>query len=100
MAELGWSRAHGERGGERAQLRAQMGRGKWASGARGLKGRGCAEVAGERTVMGASTAGNVGEMLGTRKGLTSGVREAERKSALVRRRNDMDEVSQSSGTQM
>jgi hypothetical protein len=31
-------RAQGERGGERARLRAQVSRGKWASGARGSKG--------------------------------------------------------------
>jgi hypothetical protein len=32
-------------------------RGRWASGARALKGRGRAEVAEERTNVGASTAG-------------------------------------------
>jgi hypothetical protein len=37
-----------------------MSGGKWASGARGLKGRGRAEVARERTVVGASTAGEHG----------------------------------------
>jgi hypothetical protein len=63
-----------------------------------LKGRGCEEVAGERAVVGASTAGgNVGERLGTRKGLTGGVCEAERKSAHVRRRDSADRsASQSS----
>jgi hypothetical protein len=50
----------GERGGERAQLRAQMSRGKWASGAWGLKGLERAEVAGEREVVGASTLGECG----------------------------------------
>jgi hypothetical protein len=70
-----------------------MSRGKWASGARDLKGRGRVEVAGERTVMGASTAGNVGERLGTRRGLTGGVREAERKSTRVRKRNGTDRVA-------
>jgi hypothetical protein len=37
-----------------------MSRRKWASGARSLKGRGCAEVARERAVLGASTAGERG----------------------------------------
>jgi hypothetical protein len=60
-----------------------MSGGKWASRARGLKGRGHAEVARERTVVGASTAGNVGARLGTRRVLTSGCREPER--ALARR---------------
>jgi hypothetical protein len=41
--------------GESARLRAQVSRGKWASGARGLKGRGCEKVAGERADVGAST---------------------------------------------
>jgi hypothetical protein len=34
-----------------------MSRGRWASGMRGLKGRGREDVAGERAVVGASTAG-------------------------------------------
>jgi hypothetical protein len=34
--------------------------------------------------------GNMGERLGTRKGLTGGVREVERKRARVRRRNGAD----------
>jgi hypothetical protein len=50
-------RVQGERGGERARMRAQVSRGKWASGARPLKGRGRAEVAGERADVGASTTG-------------------------------------------
>jgi hypothetical protein len=50
-------RAQGERGGERARLRVQMSRGKWASGVRALKGRGRAEVAEKRAVVGASTKG-------------------------------------------
>jgi hypothetical protein len=37
--------------------------------------------------------GNVGERLGTRRGLTGGVREAERKSARVRRRNGADRAA-------
>jgi hypothetical protein len=35
----------------------------------------------------------MGERLGTRRGLTGGVREAERKSARVRRRNDADRLA-------
>jgi hypothetical protein len=50
-----WSRAQSERGGERAQLRAQMSRGRWASGVQVLKGRGREDVARERAVVGAST---------------------------------------------
>jgi hypothetical protein len=42
-----------------------------------LKGRGHEEVAGERAVVGASTVGDMSERLGTRRGLTGGVREAE-----------------------
>jgi hypothetical protein len=38
--------------GERARQRVQMSRGKWASVARGLKGRGRAEVVGERADVG------------------------------------------------
>jgi hypothetical protein len=38
-------------------MRAQISRGKWASGVRALKGRGREEVAGERVDVGASTAG-------------------------------------------
>jgi predicted alpha/beta-hydrolase family hydrolase len=40
-----------------ARLKAQMSRGKWASGARALKGRGRAEVAKDCTNVGASMAG-------------------------------------------
>jgi hypothetical protein len=46
----------GDREGEGAWLRAQMSRGKWASGVRALKGSGHAEVAGKHADMGASTA--------------------------------------------
>jgi hypothetical protein len=71
-----WSRVQSERGGERAQLRAQMSRGRWASGVRGLKGCGCEDVAGERVVVGASTGGGwVGDRLGKRRGLMGGVHE-------------------------
>jgi hypothetical protein len=54
---VAWLLAQGGRGGERAQMRAQISRGKWASGVRALKGRGHEEVAGERVDVGASTAG-------------------------------------------
>jgi hypothetical protein len=37
--------------------------------------------------------GNVGERLGTQRGLTGGVREAERKSVRVRRRNGADRAT-------
>jgi hypothetical protein len=47
----------GKEGGERAQLRAQVSRGKFASRVRALKGRGREEVAGERADVDASTAG-------------------------------------------
>jgi hypothetical protein len=50
-----------------------------------LKGRGREKVVGERAVVGVSTAGDVGEMLGKRRGLTGGVREAEREEALARK---------------
>ena len=52
-----WLRAQGER----ARLRAQMSRGKWASGVRALKGRGRAEVVGKRADVGASTTGVRGQ---------------------------------------
>jgi NAD(P)H-hydrate repair Nnr-like enzyme with NAD(P)H-hydrate dehydratase domain len=67
MAELivEWAANVGERRrsclvrvqGERARLRAQVSRGRWASGARALKGRGRAEVVGECADVGASTVG-------------------------------------------
>jgi hypothetical protein len=63
---VAWLRVQDERGGERAQLRAQMSRGKWATGVRALKGRGHEAVAGERADVG------VGERLGTGD-LTGGV---------------------------
>jgi hypothetical protein len=50
-----------------------------------LKGRGREKVVGERAVVGASTAGDVGERLGKRRGLTGGAREAEREEALARK---------------
>jgi hypothetical protein len=43
--------------GERARLRAQVSRGKWASGVRGQKGQGREEVAGECADVGTSTTG-------------------------------------------
>jgi hypothetical protein len=92
-AELGWSRAQNETGGKRARWRAQMSRGSGRVVCELLKGRGRAEVAGERTVVGASTTGNVGERLGTWRGPTGGVLEAERKSLRVQRRNDADRVA-------
>jgi hypothetical protein len=60
-----WSRAQSERGGERVRLRAQLSGGKWASGVRLLKRHGLENVAGERAVVGASTARDVGGKLGT-----------------------------------
>jgi hypothetical protein len=50
--------------GERARLRAQVSGGKWASRARGLKGRGRAKVAEECADVGASKAEDVGGRLG------------------------------------
>jgi hypothetical protein len=50
--------AHAGRG---ARLRAQMSRGKWASGVRALKGRGHANVARKCADMGASTVGVRGQ---------------------------------------
>jgi hypothetical protein len=64
-SELVWSRAQGERGGERAWLRVQMSRGKWASNMQLLKGHGLKNVARELAVVGASTASNVGRRLAT-----------------------------------
>jgi hypothetical protein len=58
--------AQGEREGERAQLRVQMSRGKWASRVWALKGRGRVEVAGMRADMGRVHGGGVGERLGMR----------------------------------
>jgi hypothetical protein len=49
-------RVQGERGGERARLKAQVSRGKWVSWVWALKGRGREEVAGERADVGVSTA--------------------------------------------
>jgi hypothetical protein len=57
-----------------------------------LKGRGREKVAGEHVVVGTSTAGNVSERLGKRRGLTGGVREAERESAREKR-NGADRLS-------
>jgi hypothetical protein len=71
-------RAQSKRGGEGARLWAQVSRGKWAGGARGLKGKGRAEVAGERADVGASTARDMGRSQEVRDGLTGGVRETER----------------------
>jgi hypothetical protein len=59
-----WSRAQRERGGERVRLRAQVSGGKWASNMRLLKRRRLEKVAGERAVVGASTARDVGGRLG------------------------------------
>jgi hypothetical protein len=56
-----------------------------------LKGRGREKVVGERAVVGASTAGDVGERLGKRRGLTGGAREAERGSARTKR-NGVDKA--------
>jgi hypothetical protein len=50
-----------------------------------LKGRGREKVVGERVVVVASTTGDVGERLGKQRGLTGGVREAEREEALARK---------------
>jgi hypothetical protein len=50
-----------------------------------LKGRGREEVAGEHVVVGTSMTRDVGERLGTRRGLTGGVREAERENARAKR---------------
>jgi hypothetical protein len=50
-------RVKGERWSERARLRVQVSLGRWASGARALKGRGRAKVAMESADVGASTAG-------------------------------------------
>jgi hypothetical protein len=58
--------------------------GKWASGVRSLKGRGHAEVAGERADVGAFTAGTWARGQGR---LTGGVRGAERARA---KRNGAD----------
>jgi hypothetical protein len=59
-----WSRPQSERGGERVRLRAQVSRGKWASAVRLLKWCGLENVAGERVVVGASTARDVSGRLG------------------------------------
>jgi hypothetical protein len=59
FGERRWSslvRVQGERGGERARLKAQVSRGKWVSWVWALKGRGREEVAGERADVGVSTA--------------------------------------------
>jgi hypothetical protein len=71
-------RVQGERGGERAQLRAQVSRGKWASGVRALKARGRAEVARERADMGASMAGRGREVRGAKGADGWGPRGRER----------------------
>jgi hypothetical protein len=52
-----WLRAQGERGGERARLRAQVRGGSGRAGHGALKGRGRAEVAGDRAGVGTSTVG-------------------------------------------
>ena len=57
VAEVLCSRGQSERESERAGQRAQMEEGRWASRARVQKGRGGSVMAGERTDVGASTAG-------------------------------------------
>ena len=59
-----WSCEQSERGVERVWLRAQVSGGKWASGVRLLKRCGLKNVAGERAVVGASTARDMGGRLG------------------------------------
>jgi hypothetical protein len=85
-AELGWSRAQGEREGKRARLRAQMSEESGRPMCGLLKGRGREEVAGERVVVGASTTRGMGERLGTRRGLMGGVHEAERERSCEKKR--------------
>jgi hypothetical protein len=58
-------------------------RGKWASGAWGSKGRGRAEVAGDRAVVGASTAGERGREVGDK--LTGGVGGTEKEAGACAR---------------
>jgi hypothetical protein len=79
-------RAQSKRGGEGARLWAQVSRGKWVGGARGLKGKGRAEVAGERVDIGASTARDMGRSQEVRDWLTGGVRETERERASAHER--------------
>jgi hypothetical protein len=56
-----------------------MSEGRWASRAWGSKGRGWADVVGERTDMGASMAGDRGREV--EDGLTGGVGETEREAS-------------------
>jgi hypothetical protein len=67
-----WLRAQGER----ARLRVQMCRGKWASRAWALKGQGRAKMVGKRTDVGRVHDGGVDGRLGT--GSHGWVRGAER----------------------
>jgi hypothetical protein len=76
--------AQGERGGERARLWAQMNRGNWKSGVRALKGRGRAEVAKNREVVGASTTGVHGREVRDGGSDRWGPRASERERARVR----------------
>jgi hypothetical protein len=54
----------GQERSERVWLRAQVSEGKWVSSVRLLKGRGLENVVGERVVVGASTARDMGGRLG------------------------------------
>jgi hypothetical protein len=66
-----------------------MSRGKWESGAWGLKGRGRAEVVGERAVAGASTVGEHGREVRDAEGADGWGprgREKERARAKKKRR--------------
>jgi hypothetical protein len=81
--EAAWIRAQREREGEGARLRAQMRRGKWASGVWALKGtRACGGGRGTRG-RGRVHGGGVGERLGKRRGLTGGVHEEARGDSLT-----------------
>jgi hypothetical protein len=74
--------------GERSRLRAQMSRGKWASGVRALKGARASE--GSRGMRGRGRIHGGGEKLGKWRGLTGGVqgkREGIHKRAIKTNEN-------------
>jgi hypothetical protein len=79
-----WSRAQSERGGERVWLRAQVSVGNGRADRGAQKGRGRAEVAGERMVVGVSMAREHGREVRDTEGADGwGPRDRERERERV-----------------
>jgi hypothetical protein len=82
--EAVWLHAQGERGGQRARMRAQVSRGKWASEVRALKRRGHAEVVEKHVDVGVSTMGVRGREVRDGGSDWWGSRASERGGALLK----------------